>query len=1586
MFAAALQQPAEARAAFLESACAGDAALRQQVEALLREQDRLGSFLEAGPGAAVAPTIDQAATESLGEKIGHYKLLQQLGEGGMGTVYLAEQTEPVQRRVALKIIKAGMDTRQVIARFEAERQALALMDHPNIAKVLDVGATASGRPFFVMELVKGVPITQYCDQQHLPLRDRLELFVPVCQAIQHAHQKGIIHRDLKPSNVLVALYDGKPIPKVIDFGVAKATNQRLTEKTMFTEIGSIIGTLEYMAPEQAELNNLDIDTRADIYSLGVMLYELLTGSPPFSARQLRSKAFDEMLRVIREEEPPRPSTKISSSDLLPAIAANRRLEPKRLTRLVRGELDWIVMKALEKDRRRRYETASGLALDVQRHLTGEPVHAAPASAVYRLQKFIRQNKGRVLAASLVFAALVAGFAGTTWGLFRANAQRLKAEASATRATQAAAQEREAKQQAETNLALARDSVEKYLSDVTEDPDLKNADFFNLRKKLLESALPFYQKITLQKSDDPALEVRRGLAFARLGHVHGELGESEAAINDFAAAREIFTRLVERQPQNPAYRHELAKMHANVGNALRGQGKHREAEAAYGKAQEIAAGVVAEFPNVKESRHDLSLILNSLGLVREELGDGDGAETAYRRGLASLEQLAAEFPLDVEIPDSQAVIQSNLGTLLHKRGQLEKAVAAYRRAAEIEERLSAEYPKVPRYRILLSKCYSGLSNSLTDQGQREEAVKVQGKTLATLEKLVADFPSVPDYRRDLALAHNNLGPLLSALARYDEAEQAYRHAVEQLEQLVARFPANPSYRDKLGASCLNLGSLLNEQKRPADASRNLSRAISLYERLCIDFSAVPDYRFGLARSHSALAWRLFESGQIAESEATYRSSIEHYERLVAACPAVPDYRNSLSSEYAQRGQCLHFLGKYGEAESQYRRAIAMQEKLVDEFPAVTRYRDSLVHSHNILGVLLFEQAKYEEALACYRQSLDIELKLAADFPAIPGYRAGVASIQNNLGNALKRLNRPDDAESAYREAIQIQEKLAAEFPTHPHHRLTLGRSHFNLGLLLENRGKLTEATAIQHRAVDLLLQLTRDVPGLPEYREALARAQNSLGELLNRQGRREESELAFRQAADVLAGLVADVPATPRYAVDAGRNSSDLANLFLNHRQPKEALDWFDKSIAQMEKVSADVPRLVASRRTSYWGRAAALDALGRHAEAVRDWERAQALDDGQLKQLFQTSVAESRLRACQQAGDGAGCLAAAASFEALKQVDAQNLYKMARLRAVCADVIARDTKFAPPEATRLAQEQADAAMSWLQKSIAAGNKNVARIRGEQDFASLGAREDFQKLTIVPAASPPAKPAIIPAPPALANRIAQYSERLTKDPTDVDALLERAALYFGLNDFDAAAADVNAILKSQPENPLALVALAQVELGRGRQADAIETVQRLLKTTPKPFPGTSLREFGQFVNARIYVVNTLLNSGRAEAPAPAIDLAEWTVKLFPDQWSAHSWLAENYYRLQRWDDAAREFEIAIPGATKYGQPFIPWLNLAMTEHRRGNPSKAQEYLEVFKKWKAEQQGKYQSWTSAAVDDFQKRAEDVLKGPPGEPKKP
>jgi serine/threonine protein kinase len=599
------------RDAYLDKACSGDPELHGRIVDLLAEQQQLGSFMEHQPPRAAA--IDSPPAETQGTVIGPYKLIEQIGEGGFGVVFLAEQTEPVRRNVALKVLKPGMDTRQVVARFEAERQALAMMDHPNIAKVFDGGTTGMrsqgsgvrnqqqadltpdsclmtpdlGRPFFVMELFQGVPITDYSDQNRLTPRQRLELFIPVCQAVQHAHQKGIIHRDLKPSNVLVTQVDGRPVPKVIDFGVAKATGQELTDKSLFTGVAQMIGTPLYMSPEQAGQGGLDIDTRSDIYSLGVLLYELLTGTTPFDKVRFQQAAYDEVRRIIREEEPPKPSTRLSdSTQSLPSISAQRQTEPARLTKLVRGELDWIVMKAMEKERDRRYETANSMVMDLQHYLADEPVQACPPSTWYRFRKFARRNKRMMATAAVTAAALL-----TTVVVLSVSTRIVLRQQAETKAALAQAQQQ--RNRAEANFDGSLNAMTDLLS-LLDRRDLADLPRIGeVRSALAQQIEHYYKRFLNEESTDPTVRFETARAYISLGTLYEAQGNLEDAEQARRKAIILFEALAAGYREDPVYWKQLGHSRHFLGGQLERRGligpateEYRKAIAAFGELMRL----------------------------------------------------------------------------------------------------------------------------------------------------------------------------------------------------------------------------------------------------------------------------------------------------------------------------------------------------------------------------------------------------------------------------------------------------------------------------------------------------------------------------------------------------------------------------------------------------------------------------------------------------------------------------------------------------------------------------------------------------------------------------------------------------------------------------------------------------------------------------------------------------------------------------------------------------------------------------------------------------------------------------------------
>jgi serine/threonine protein kinase/tetratricopeptide (TPR) repeat protein len=940
-----IDSPAE-RAAFIKSACGDDTALLARVEALLKVHFEDESFLKSPP-AGIAGTLDAGPlTEGPGTRIGRYKLLQLVGEGGFGVVYMAEQEEPIRRKVALKIIKLGMDTKQVIARFEAERQALAMMDHPNIARVFDAGATDTGRPYFVMELVKGIPITEYCDKNNLDTRQRLELFIDVCKAVQHAHQKGIIHRDIKPSNVMITLHDGKPVPKIIDFGIAKATQHRLTEKTLFTEYRQFIGTPEYMSPEQAEMSGLDVDTRTDIYSLGVLLYELLTGTTPFEADKLRSAAYDEIRRIIREDEPPRPSTRLSTlGDALTDIAKHRDVQPGELCKIVRGDLDWVVMKTIEKDRTRRYETANELAMDIERHLCDEPVSAGPPSVRYRLTKFVRRHRTGVAAGLLVAAAIVVGLVVSTTMYFRAE-QALRREAAAR-----AEAERQASISQAVNKFLNKDllasvdparakgrevTVLEVLDNAAESIEGKFKDSPFVEASIRDTLGTTYMSLGKYKAAEPhlerALELRRGqfggehpdtlTSMNNLGELYYRQGRYNETKPLWVKALEIRRRVLgEEHP-------DTLRSMDNMGWLYCSQYRYSEAEPLCVKALEIRRRVLGEeHPDTLESMISLAVVYKNQRRYNE-------AESLYVKSLEIQRRVRGE-----EHPGT-LVSMDNLGMMYEGLGRYKEAESLYVKALEIQRRvLGEEHPDTLGVMANLGSLYYRLGRYKEMEPLYVKALEIQRRELGEEH---------PGTLRSM----NNLGWLYCKQGRYNEAEPLLAKALEILPRVLGEEHANT-------LQCMNnLGELYYYQGRYNEAEPLLVKVLEIRRRI-------------LGEEHPDTLISMGWLGVLYRNQGRY-SAAEPLDVKVLEVQ-----RRVLGEEHLETVRSMNNLGvlydsqgRYNEAEPLFVKALEIQRRVrgeehLDTLNYVKNFA-VLVEHLGSLGVEQYKAGAYEEALATLKR--------------------------------------------------------------------------------------------------------------------------------------------------------------------------------------------------------------------------------------------------------------------------------------------------------------------------------------------------------------------------------------------------------------------------------------------------------------------------------------------------------------------------------------------------------------------------------------------------------------------------------------------
>ena len=779
VFTEALRLPLGERAALLERACGDDRQMLDRVKALLRTHEQVGDFLELPPhNTPMEARAGGSVGEKPGDRIGHYKLLQQIGEGGCGVVFMAEQEEPVRRKVALKIIKPGMDTKSVIARFEAERQALALMDHPSIAKVFDAGSTESGRPYFVMELVRGVKITEYSDQNALTTEERLKLFVQVCQAVQHAHQKGIIHRDIKPSNILVSSsLEGAPLPVVIDFGIAKATtNQQLTDKTLFTAFEMLIGTPAYMSPEQAEFTRVDVDTRTDIYSLGVLLYELLTGLTPFDTGELLKAGLDEIRRVIREQEPARPSTKLSkmTGAHLTTVAQHRKSEPPRLIRAISGDLDWIVMKALEKDRTRRYETANGLALDVQRFLANEVISARPPSRLYRFQKIVFRNKLLFIAIGVIAGLLVASLVVVSASLTRERQARREADSGKQKAQQITQFLEEMLQGVGPSVALGRDTT--------------------MLREILDRAAA---RVSTELTNQPAVEAELR---TRIGNVYGELALFDQAEAMHRGALAIYRKLYGEQ--NPTTAAALTSLAILLGQ----KGKLAEAENGLREALKTRRSLFGDDNNA------VATTLTELSRVLLEKGNVAEAETLSREALATRRKLSGEESLDV------ADSLDFMGVILREQSKRKEADTITRKALTMRRKLLGDSHPL----VAVSLVNLGLvvfDEASFGEATIDEAESCYRGALDLQSKLVGK-----DHLY-MAIGLSDLAFLLRNQNKFTDAEGMLRHALSIEGKFLAK--EHPVYVKTYRKLALTLQSQGNQAEAESANREVLELARKVY---------------------------------------------------------------------------------------------------------------------------------------------------------------------------------------------------------------------------------------------------------------------------------------------------------------------------------------------------------------------------------------------------------------------------------------------------------------------------------------------------------------------------------------------------------------------------------------------------------------------------------------------------------------------------------------------------------------------------------------------------------------------------------------
>ena len=900
--AASLIEDSELRANLLATVCKGDETLRRRIETLLLAAQNAENLIEPSQralqhlsdeeqkegGSGPKHTIIDLPKPGVlppGTQIGPYQIQQLLGEGGMGVVYAAKQSEPVKRQVAVKILRPGDNSRNVLARFEQERHALSMMEHSGIARILDAGSTADGLPYFVMELVKGIPINQYCDQENLSPQERLKLFIPVCAAVQHAHQKGIIHRDLKPSNILVALYDGNPVPKVIDFGVAKAIGSKLTDTSIYTEIGSVVGTLEYMAPEQAELNNLDIDTRADIYSLGVVLYELLTGSPPFSRQQLKSAAFDEMLRIIREVEPPKPSTKVSSSEAAASVAAHRKLEPKQLAKALSGDLDWVVMKSLAKERTHRYQTVGEFAADIDRFLNVKPVAAGPPSYAYRAKRFLKRNKVLSVATVMTLLAIVSGAIATSLGMFQARAALAGERLALKEKTEALQAEEKAHAEAELANQKTLRALDSLTGSFTSRWLSRQDELADDDRKFLTDILVFYEEASRTDAGTKNSKHVRVAGQHKIANLHSVLGNSQEALENYQLAAQVYQELSKEMPTMTEYIDGEARCLRPMARILSKQGSTLASEDLHRRAIDLLTGLV---------------------------NSGSAPPATIVELIESL---------------------TDFGSLLHRHGKNAEAEKIFQQAESAfqtnKDKLTELVQRQSLYASMLQmRCYF-----FRELGRFDEAFRDADKAIELHTALIGAGVDRAQTRREICSLHTMLGTLHQGRGEFESAQSRFRSALVAAQSLVARYPLVPAHRSAAAESHRMLGTNYYYQRNYAQAIEEYKSAKSISQRILEDFPDELLYQYDYAELFNGMGLAFKDSGQLEEAERELQESVQLKKKVVEKSGESLRYRQSLAMSLHNLANVYGRLKKYEAANQCHQEAIVIREDLFSKNPEV-----------------------------------------------------------------------------------------------------------------------------------------------------------------------------------------------------------------------------------------------------------------------------------------------------------------------------------------------------------------------------------------------------------------------------------------------------------------------------------------------------------------------------------------------------------------------------------------------------------------------------------------------------------------------------